>query len=104
MAGESAVNRAAMVTAYNQLQEAVDQVKAQQSRLGGNQSDLQAGWRGDASSAFTSAYTAFNADFTKVLNAMQQMQEKLVATEKRYSVNEAEQTASATRVQGLLNH
>lgn len=104
MAGESAVNRAAMTTAYNELQSAVDQVKAQQSRLSGFQADLQGGWVGDASSAFASAYTAFNADFTKVIQAMQTMQEKLVATEKRYAANEAEQTASAHRVQGLLNH
>jgi WXG100 family type VII secretion target len=93
-----------MVTAYNQLQQAVDQVKAQQTRLGGYQADLEGGWKGNASAAFSSAYQAFNADFTKVISAMQTMQEKLVATEKRYSVNEAEQTASATRVQGLLNH
>jgi WXG100 family type VII secretion target len=93
-----------MTTAYNQLQSAVDEVKAEQSRLTGYQSDLSSGWVGSASSAFTSAYTAFNADFTKVIQAMQTMQEKLVATEKRYAVNEAEQTASATRVQGLLNH
>jgi WXG100 family type VII secretion target len=104
MAGESAVNRAAMTTAYNELQSAVDDVKSLQSRLSGYQSDLQGAWVGDASSAFTSAYTAFNADFTKVIQAMQVMQEKLVATEKRYAANEAEQTASATRVSGLLNH
>jgi WXG100 family type VII secretion target len=104
MAGESAVNRAAMTTAYNELQSAVDDVKALQSRLSGVQGDLQSAWVGDASSAFNSAYTAFNTDFTKVIQAMQVMQEKLVATEKRYAANEAEQTQSATRVQGLLNH
>jgi WXG100 family type VII secretion target len=92
-----------MTTAYNELQSAVDDVKALQSRLSGYQADLQGAWTGDASSAFASAYTAFNADFTKVVQAMQVMQEKLVATEKRYSANEAEQTASATRVQSMLN-
>jgi WXG100 family type VII secretion target len=93
-----------MTTAYNELQSAVDDVKALQTRLSGYQSDLSSGWVGEASSAFAGAYTAFNADFTKVVQAMQVMQEKLVATEKRYAVNEAEQTASASRVQGLLNH
>jgi WXG100 family type VII secretion target len=104
MAGESAVNRASMATAYQQLQDAVDEVRGQQSRLAGYQSDLQAGWKGVASSAFASAYEAFNADFTKVISALQTMQEKMVTTQHRYTVNEQEQAASATRVQNLLNH
>jgi len=104
MAGETAVNRATMATAYQQCQDAVDQVKAEQSRLAGFHADLSGGWIGEASSAFTSAYTAFNADFTQVLQALQEIQEKLVVTQHHYTVNEEEQTAAARRVQGLLNH
>jgi WXG100 family type VII secretion target len=104
MAGESAVDRASMATAYQQLQDAVDQVRGQQSRLAGFQADLQSGWQGMASSAFATAYEAFNADFTKVITALQGLQEKMVSTQQRYSVNEQEQAASANRVQGLLNH
>jgi len=103
MAGESAVNRAAMATAYNQCQDAVDQVKAEQAKLGGFHSEMMGGWIGQAASAFTGAYTEFNADFTKVLSALQEIQEKLVATQRRYTANEAQQTAAANRVQGLLN-
>jgi WXG100 family type VII secretion target len=104
MAGESAVDRASMATAYRQLQDAVDQVRGQQSRLSGFQADLQSGWQGMASSAFTAAYEAFNADFTKVITAMQGLQEKLVSTQQRYTTNEEAQAASANKVQGLLNH
>jgi WXG100 family type VII secretion target len=103
MAGESAVNRAAMATAYNQCQDAVDQVKAEQSRLAGFHSEMMGGWVGMAASAFTSAYTEFNADFTQVLSALQEIQEKLVSTQRRYTVQEQQQTAAANRVQGLLN-
>jgi WXG100 family type VII secretion target len=103
MAGETIVNRAAMATAYQQVQDAVDQVKAQQSQLAGYQSQLEAGWAGQASSAFSSAYAAFNADFTKVLQALQLIQEKLVTTDRQYTANEEAQTAAAQRVQGLLN-
>jgi WXG100 family type VII secretion target len=104
MAGESAVNRQSMATAYQQLQTAVDEVKAQQQRLAGYQGDLQSGWTGMASSAFTSAYEAFNADFTKVITALQGLQEKMVTTQQRYTVNEQEQAAAANKVTGLLNH
>jgi WXG100 family type VII secretion target len=103
MAGETAVNRAAMTTAYNNLQTAVDEVRGLQSRLAGYQSSLQGGWVGMASSAFTTAYTAFNEDFSKVIQAMQYMQDKLVVTEKRYAANEATQTEAANRVSSMLN-
>jgi WXG100 family type VII secretion target len=103
MAGETIVNRAAMATAYRQVQEAVDQVKGQQSQLGGFQEQLQAGWVGEASSAFTGAYTAFNADFSKIIQALQLIQEKLVATDRKYTANETANTAAANRVMGMIN-
>jgi WXG100 family type VII secretion target len=103
MAGETIVNRQAMATAYAQIQEAVDQVKSQQSQLAGFQSSLEAGWAGEASSAFTAAYTAFNGDFTKVLNALQSIQERLVATDRQYTANETAQTQAANRVASQLN-
>jgi len=104
MAGESAVNRAAMAQAAVQVEDAVGQVRGQQSQLGAFHGDLMAGWQGMAASAFTNAYNSFNADFTQVLNALQRIQEKLVGTHARYVANEETQTAAATRVQGLLNH
>jgi WXG100 family type VII secretion target len=104
MAGESAVNRAAMATAAGQVEDAVGQVRAEQSRLGGYHGELMGGWQGTAATAFTNAYETFNADFTKVLNALEGIHEKLVGTHARYVANEETQTAAANRVQGLLNH
>ena len=66
MAAESAVNRAAMATAAKQVEDAVTQVRGQQSQLAGFHGDMMGGWQGDAANAFTAAYEAFNADFTQV--------------------------------------
>jgi WXG100 family type VII secretion target len=104
MAGESAVDRAAMAQAAVQVEDAVGQVRGQQSQLAGFHGDLMSGWQGQAATAFTSAYNSFNADFTQVLNALQGIQEKLTGTHARYVANENTQTAAANRVQGLLNH
>jgi WXG100 family type VII secretion target len=104
MAGESAVDRAAMAQAAVQVEDAVGQVRGQQSQLAGFHGDLMSGWQGMAATAFTNAYNSFNADFTQVLTALQGIQEKLTATRSRYQTTEDTQAAAANRVQGLLNH
>jgi WXG100 family type VII secretion target len=103
MAGESAVDRSAMATAAVQVQDAVGTIKGQQSQLAGFHSGLMGGWQGQAASAFTNAYEAFNTDFTQVLNALQGIEEKLVQTRAKYQATEDTQTAAANRVRGLLN-
>ena len=44
MAAESAVNRAAMATAAQQVEDAVTQVRGQQSQLAAFHADLMTGW------------------------------------------------------------
>jgi WXG100 family type VII secretion target len=104
MAGESAVNRAAMAQAAVQVEDTLGTVRGLQSQLAGFHGDLMAGWQGMAASAFTNAYNSFNADFTQVIQALQGIQEKLVGTRARYETTEETQTAAANRVSGLLNH
>ena len=72
MAAESAVNRSAMAAAAKQVEDAVTQVRGQQAQLTGFHGDMMNGWQGDAANAFTTAYEAFNADFTQVINALQE--------------------------------
>ncbi len=103
MAAESAVDRAAMAQAAVQVEDAVGQIRGQQSQLAGFHGNLMAGWQGQAANAFTSAFNSFNADFTQVLSALQGIQETLTATRSRYQAAEETQTAAANRVQGLLN-
>ncbi|MGO9082096.1 MAG: WXG100 family type VII secretion target [Streptosporangiaceae bacterium] len=103
MAGESAVNRAQMATAAMQVEDAVTKIRGQQSQLAAYHGELMAGWAGDASMAFTNAYDSFNADFTKVINALEGIHEKLVGTRARYEATEEANTASVNRVAGLLN-
>lgn len=92
-----------MGTASNQLQGAVDQVRSQQSTLASEQESMMGGWKGEAASAFTSAYTQFNADYTKVLQAMQNIQEALAANLRNYAANEAANTQMSTKISSALN-
>lgn len=103
MAGESAVDRAAMQTAANQLQSAVDTVRSAQSSLMGQQGEMMGGWQGNAASAFTQAFEAFNADYTKVIAAMQRIQEALQVNQRQYTASEEANTQLSTRVHTALN-
>lgn len=103
MAGESAFDRAQMATAANQTQQAVDQIRGIQSTMNSQQEALQAGWKGEASTAFTNAFATFNGDFTKVLQALQNLEEKLSASQKNYTATEAANTQAASKITQALS-
>jgi WXG100 family type VII secretion target len=92
-----------MAAAAQQIEQAVSSIQGIQGRLGGYHSDLQGGWQGQASSAFTTAYNGFNDNFTKVINALQGMHENLTSTHTTYVNTEQQQTQAANRVNSLLN-
>lgn len=103
MAGETAVNRAQMATAATQVEDAVSTIHGQQQQLNGFHDALKGGWVGDASNAFTAAYESFNADFTKVISALQGIHERLVGTRTRYEATEQANTQISNRVSSALN-
>ena len=102
--GESAVDRAAMAQAANQVESAVSTIRGLQSNMTGYNSSLQGGWTGQAATAFNNAYEAFSADFAKVLNALQTMQEKLLSTQKTYAATEDTTTSQVNRVANMLGN
>jgi WXG100 family type VII secretion target len=92
-----------MAAAVNQLQSAVEEVTSQQSRLAGEQATMMGGWKGQAASAFDAAFTTFNADYTKVIRAMQNIQEALRANLANYTADEAANVHLSTTVSSALN-
>jgi WXG100 family type VII secretion target len=102
MAGESAVNRQAMATAAQQVESAVSTIRGMQSNMNSYAGQLQGGWQGQAASAFTNTYEAFSADFSKVLNALEGIHEKLVGTHSTYATTEETNTSTVNRISGLL--
>jgi WXG100 family type VII secretion target len=99
---ESAVNRAAMATAAQQVESAVTVIRGLQANMNGYHSQLQSSWQGQASTAFANTYEAFSADFARVINALQSIQEKLVSTHSTYANTEEANTAQVSRVQAAL--
>lgn len=103
MAGESAFDRAQMATAANQTQQAVDTIRGIQSTMNGQHEALQGGWKGEAATAFSSAFTQFDGDFTKVLQALANLQEKLSASQRNYTATETANAQASTKISQALN-
>ena len=101
-AGEASVDRAAMAQAAQQVDSAVSVIRGLQSNMNSYSSQMMGGWQGQAATAFTSTYEAFNADFSKVLTALQRIQENLVGTHGTYTTTEATNTQTVSRVAGAL--
>lgn len=97
MAGESAVNRSAMGTAAQQVENAVSTIKSIQSTMDNSVQELQGGWKGAAASAFANAFDSFNQDFTKVLQSLEGIHETLVSTQSTYTQTEEANTGTVGR-------
>jgi WXG100 family type VII secretion target len=103
VANETTFDRSSMATAATQVESTVGQIKALQSRLNGAHGDLMGGWVGQSASAFTAAFNEFNADFTKVIQALDFMHEKLVVSRTNYNASEDANATSASRISAALN-
>jgi WXG100 family type VII secretion target len=103
MAAQVTVNRAAMVTAAQQVDDALGDIRSQQSRLVSTSDTLQGGWQGEASTAFTNAFSKFNSDFGIVINALNGIHERLVGSHTNYNTVESANTTSAGKITSMLN-
>jgi WXG100 family type VII secretion target len=104
MAGQASVDRAAMNQAAAQLHDAYSVVSGLRQRLEAHKAELLASaWKGAAASAFANVYEAFDADFQRVLTAMNGLHERMTGTHARYVATEAEQGAAVSKIAGLLN-
>lgn len=103
MAGQVTVDRAAMVTAAQQVESALGEIRAQQTRLTGFHDELTGSWKGAASAAFTNAFIQFNDDFGIVIRALQGIQERLVGSHKNYDAAESANTTTANKISAALN-
>ncbi|MCO5996125.1 WXG100 family type VII secretion target [Actinoallomurus rhizosphaericola] len=92
-------------TAAKRLDKAHNVISGLQTRLQGHHDELMKNWRSSAAApAFTSVFNEFNADFTKMLNALQEMHQKLSKTTLNYVSNETDQNKLIhNRMSALLN-
>jgi WXG100 family type VII secretion target len=103
VAGVSAHNAQLMGQAASQVESAVGEIRAQQSQLASAHETMMGGWQGPAASTFTSAFTQFNADYTKVITALENLGEKLRQSGVNYTTIEDANQGSANKIVRALN-
>ena len=92
-----------MSTAATQVEEALSQIRAQQTQLANYNSELSGSWKGEAATAFANAYTQFNEDFTTVIAALNGILDRLGASHANYNAVETANQESASRISQALN-
>jgi WXG100 family type VII secretion target len=92
-----------MVTAANQVESALGEIRGLQTRLTGINDDLAGSWKGEAAAAFGNAYARFSSDFTVVITALQGIQERLTGSHSNYNAAENANTESVNRISAALN-
>jgi WXG100 family type VII secretion target len=92
-----------MVTAANDVESALGTIRGLQARLTGINDDLAATWKGESATAFGSAYAQFGSDFAIVINALNDIHEKLVSSHVNYNAAESASTEAVSKVAAALN-
>jgi WXG100 family type VII secretion target len=103
VAGLTAHDSQLMAQAATQVSTAVSEVQGIQARLAAAHDSTTGGWQGQASAAFTNAYMEFNADFTRVIAALNNLGDKLRASGINYATVEQANTSSANKIIRALN-
>lgn len=103
MAGVSAHDAQLMAQAATQVDSAVGEIRGLQSQLASAHESMMGGWQGPAASTFTSAFTAFNTDFQKVIVALDNLGSKLRQSGANYTTIEEANKSSSSKILGALN-
>jgi WXG100 family type VII secretion target len=103
VAGVSAHDSQLMAQAATQVSTAVSEIQGIQGRLAAAHDSTTGGWQGQAATAFTGAFMEFNADFTKVIQALNNLGDKLRVSGTNYATVEQANTSSANKIIHALN-
>lgn len=103
MAGVSAHSSQLMAQAATQVESAVGQIRGLQSNLAGAHESMMGGWKGEAASTFTMAFNEFNVDFQKVIQALDNLGNKLRQSGVNYATVETANHSSANKIVSALN-
>lgn len=85
------------------VDDAAQQIQGHISNLRSEVETMMGGWSGQAANAFIGVHESFEAQATKINNALRQMHEALVSTHRTYGTQESTQTETLTGLAGQIN-
>ena len=83
-------NQEAMAQGAVKVEDATTQIQGHIQTLRSEVETMMGGWRGEAANAFVQVHDAFEQQATKIVTALGQMHESLVATSRTYGTNESD--------------
>jgi WXG100 family type VII secretion target len=93
----------AMAQGAAKVDDAATQIQGHIQNLRSEVETMMGGWRGEAASSFVQVHESFEAQATKINNALRQMHEALVATHRTYGTQETNQTQTLSGLAGQIN-
>ena len=102
MSGETAVQRAQMAQAAQEVESKANIIRGLRNQLEDHKNQVRAGWESTSSRTFESVFAEFDNDFNQVIQALEKMHEALVHTKIQYESREQEATEAVSEVQRLL--
>lgn len=103
MARDQQQDRAQILTATRQLNDAETQIRQIQATLTAEMNSLAGMWQGNASQAFAQAHGQFDQRFNKTRQELNTITTRLQESLQAYSATESDVTANANSINGLLN-
>lgn len=98
------VDRAEMHKAAGQVEARSAEINGIQRTLDSEVNMLMAGWTGNAANAFYQAYAQVAERFTEVHAQLDRIHERLVDTQRDYTVREDESAQATNAIAALLNN
>lgn len=102
MAPQSAVDRAQMAQAAQEVEDKANIIQGLRNQLQDHKAQVRAGWDGTAAGTFDQVFAEFDGDFAKVIQALNKMHESLTHTRIHYEAREQESHQAVSEVQRLL--
>lgn len=104
MAQQTQADRAAMAQAATDIRSSSETTRSLKSKLAGEMTTLtSSGWQGNAATVFTQVFQDFDRQFGQVLDALDDIEEKLTGSRAVFEQTEADQQSAANKLGNLLN-
>jgi len=97
-------DRAAMAEAVNRLSDSVDVMEGIRNNLDSYKQEALGTWKGNAAQTFGRVMARFDEELRTIIQAENDLMEKMGAARRTYEQTEAEQEQSVSSIEGLLNH
>ncbi len=100
---DTAIDLAKARQAAQRVDKAAGVIRGLQVRIQGHKDHLRSGWDSTAARSFDDVFSHFDADFTRVLKALDTLHENLNQGTRTYEKSVADQQAAVNKVNQLLN-